>query len=330
LLAKIGAAAFGTIVAPILVALVMKHLDPPAPPAAGPATDLKVEAVAALPAAAPASPPAVASNAPPVSSAPVPAVSSARVPAVPSAPAVSLPSAGARTGVSKPNLAAAGSTVAHKVKAKKNTAHDAAPARVTPGFTRIFNGRDLTGWTGGDNRWSVDTATHALVGYDPAGAKGALHTWIYTDRNYSNYRLRFDYRTGPGGDSGLSLRVGMRTGLDERYEVQLLGENDNVITTGTILGFRKDKGHPHTRPIEPVTLRPVGEWNTVEVELRGRHLKVEINGHAAQDMRFDPKPDSPKPGVKYLGETGRIALQCRAGRVEFRKIEIQELTHPAQ
>ena len=97
LLAKVGAAAFGTIIAPILVALVMKHLDPPAPPAAEP-TGPKVEAVAALPAAAPASPPAVASNAPPVSGAgaPVPAESSARVKAVKSTSAVSLPSASAK------------------------------------------------------------------------------------------------------------------------------------------------------------------------------------------------------------------------------------------
>ena len=193
-----------------------------------------------------------------------------------------------------------------------------------------FQRGDLTGWTGGDNRWSVDLANHTLVGYEAAGAKGALHTWIYTDRNYSNYRLRFDYLAAAGTDSGIALRVGIRASLDERYEIQLLGDNDHAITTGSILGLRKDKAHPHTRPIEPVTLRFPGAWNTVEVELRGRHLKVAINGQAAQDLRFEPKPDPPKPGVRFLGETGRIALQCRAGRVEFRKIEIQELTHAAR
>ena len=91
-LAKVGAAAFGTIIAPILVAFVMKYLDPPVPPAAQPVTEPagpKVEAVIALPAATPTTPPVVASNAPPVSSSAAPAVSTARIPAAPSTPAVS-------------------------------------------------------------------------------------------------------------------------------------------------------------------------------------------------------------------------------------------------
>jgi hypothetical protein len=219
---------------------------------------------------------------------------------------------------------------AHKVKKKKNAA-SALPdvARATPGFTLLFNGRDLSGWTGGDQRWSVDLPNQSLVGHNLTGTKGNQHSWIYTERSFSNFRLRFEYRALPQTDSGISLRASPGARIDERVEIQLRGDHDGPISTGTIIGLRKDQGHPHTKPANPVTLRPPGAWNSVEIEFRGRRLSVAINGRAAQDLRFDERADSSMPGKKVAAESGRIALQSRLGHVEFRKIEIQELASPA-
>jgi 3-keto-disaccharide hydrolase len=308
LFAKIGTGAFGTVIAPILVALFLKLLDSPAPPAVQPAIGH-------------AEPKIAAEVAVPISS------STGSAAATPKAPvARSAPTAGSSALVSKPDLASNSTAAPHKTKKKKSVAQGAGPSKASAGFTSLFNGRDLSGWTGGDKRWSVDQRAQLLVGHDLTGTKGNLHSWLYTEHNFTDFRLRLEFRALPGTDSGIALRTSPGAILDERFEIQLLGDQDHVITTGTIIGLRKDKAHPHTRPTTPVSLRPAGDWNLVEVDLRGPRLRLTINGQAVQDVRFDERPVLSKSGTRVMGDSGRIALQGRTGHVEFRKIEIQELT----
>jgi hypothetical protein len=302
-----GAGAFGTIIAPILVGLLLKFLDSPAPPAPQPAiaqAEPKTGAPVAVPTSSSSGSAAATSKAPVASSA---------------------PKAGSSAVVSKPDLASIRTEVLHKIKKKRSAAQAAGPVRASAGFTSLFNGRDLSGWTGGDKRWSVDLTSQSLVGHDLTGTKGNQHTWLYTDRDFSDFRLRLEFRALPGTDSGIALRTAPGASLDERFEVQLLGDQDHVISTGTIIGLRKDKAHPNTKPTTPVVLRPQGNWNVVEIELRGPRLRLTINGQAEQDVRFDERPGPAKSGTRVMGDSGRIALQSRTGHVEFRKIEIQEL-----
>jgi hypothetical protein len=303
-----GAGAFGTIIAPILVGLLMKYLDSPTPPAAQPAI-AQAEQKTGAPVAAPIS------------------SRGGSAPATPKATvARSAPTAGPSAVVSKRDLASSSTEAPHKTKKKKTAAQGAGPARASAGFTSLFNGRDLSGWTGGDKRWSVDQRSQSLVGHDLTVTKGNQHSWLYTAHNFTDFRLRLEFRALPGTDSGIALRTAPGANLDERFEIQLLGDQDHVITTGTIIGLRKDKAHPHTRPTTPVSLRPAGDWNLVEADLRGPRLRLTINGQAVQDVRFDERLVLSKSGTRVMGDSGRIALQGRTGHVEFRKIEIQELT----
>jgi hypothetical protein len=317
LVAKFGAGAFGTIIAPILVALILKHFDSPTPPTpavAGPTNEQagqKTAPAAVVPVSSGSTSTAKPLLTPAVSPAPAPAAAPVR-PAEPSTSASK-----------KPELASASEPAHSKGKKKKSALAAADVSAVSPGFTLLFNGRNLSGWTGGDNRWSVDLAAHALVGHNFAGTKGHQHAWLYTERNFADFRLRFEYRALPQSDSGIALRVSQAR-IDERFEIQLLGDQDHLITTGTIIGLRANNAHPNTKPSTPVTLRPQGDWNVVEIDLRGPRLRMTINGKAAQDVRFDEHADSSAPG-KRMGDSGRIALQSRTGHVEFRKVEIQEL-----
>jgi hypothetical protein len=226
-------------------------------------------------------------------------------------------------------LPSIGTVAPHKTKKVKSAAGEVVQSRAAAGFRPLFNGRDLSGWTGGDKRWSVNVAGRSLVGHANDGMKGDLHTWLYTERNFSDFRLRFEYRALPQSNSGITLRVSQGAKIDERFEIQLLGDQDHVVTTGTIIGLRADNGHPNTRPATPVSLRNQGEWNVVEVDLRGQRLRLTINGHAVQDVRFDRQNDPSSRGKRIMGDSGRIGLQSRMGHVEFRRIEIEELARPA-
>jgi hypothetical protein len=59
--------------------------------------------------------------------------------------------------------------------------------------------------------------------------------------------------------------------------------------------------------------KPVGEWNTMEIECKGDEVKVHVNG------------DLVNHGSKATASKGKIALQAEGVEVEFRKVELTEL-----
>jgi len=73
------------------------------------------------------------------------------------------------------------------------------------------------------------------------------------------------------------------------------------------------------------TLKPVGEWNKLELEVRGSALRVVVNGEQVLQTDLRNFDDQAKrvPGLKR--STGRIGLQSWIGSTRFRKIEIKEL-----
>src|SRR5690606_530902 len=62
------------------------------------------------------------------------------------------------------------------------------------GFEEIFNGRDLTGWTGEDGVWTVRDG--AIVATVPADAK-RVTSWIWDGGQISDFELRRMFRFEP-------------------------------------------------------------------------------------------------------------------------------------
>jgi hypothetical protein len=59
--------------------------------------------------------------------------------------------------------------------------------------------------------------------------------------------------------------------------------------------------------------KPVGEWNTMEIECRGRGIKVWVNGALVND------------GHDCTADRGQIALQAEGTPVEFKRLELSPL-----
>ena len=65
------------------------------------------------------------------------------------------------------------------------------------GFELIFNGHDLTGWTG---KTADSAAENGSLVYRGPG-KGNL----YTTKEYGDFHLRFDYKLSAGADNGIGI-----------------------------------------------------------------------------------------------------------------------------
>lgn len=186
------------------------------------------------------------------------------------------------------------------------------------GFDRLFNGHDLTGWTGSTDGYLV--ADGNLV-CDPA--RGGV---LMTKREFDNFVLRFEFKLPPGGNNGLAVRTPL--GGNPAYdgmEIQIL---DN--TAEKYANLQPYQYHGSLYGIAPAQrgyLRPVGEWNFEEVTYDGSRITVNLNGTMILDVDLNqieaPADGRDHPGMRRA--RGHIGFMGHGDRVEFRNIRIREL-----
>lgn len=190
-------------------------------------------------------------------------------------------------------------------------------------FVSLFDGKTLSGWTGECmNHFTIDSGT--LV--TKAGCQGKL----LTEREYSDFVLRFDFKLTPGANNGLAIRT-PKPG-DSAYvglELQIL---DN--TADMYKNLQPYQYHGSAYGIAPAkrgALKPVGEWNSQEVRCEGRHIHVRLNGEVILDVNLDEAAPNHKTidGKEHPGltrEKGHIGFLCHGSVVSFRNIHLRDLS----
>jgi hypothetical protein len=187
------------------------------------------------------------------------------------------------------------------------------------GFTSLFNGKDLTGWSGADYR--VEDGVLVC----PADGGGTL----LSTRQYANFVLRLDFKVPEGGNNGVGIRTPAQG--DPAYvgmEIQVLDDYADVYKTlqpwqycGSVYGI-----FPAKRGIT----KPAGEWNSEEILVDGTHVRVKVNGKVVSDgdtsTVADPELRKAHPGLDRIA--GHVGFMGHGSRVEFRKIRIKELPGP--
>lgn len=188
-------------------------------------------------------------------------------------------------------------------------------------FTPLFNGRDLTGWHGDTQGYVVEQ--NRLV-CSPTGKN------LYTDEEFADFVLRFEFKLAPGANNGIGLRVprDVTWASAEGIELQILDDNADQYRDlkptqyhGSVYGFVAAKRG---------ALQPLGEWNEEEVVCTGRQIRVKLNDQMIVNEdnvdRYptDPAPDGEvRPGLKRT--SGHIGLLGHQSRVEFRNIRIRPM-----
>jgi len=114
-----------------------------------------------------------------------------------------------------------------------------------PGFERLDNGKDLTGWTGNKDGWSVVDGAIVL---DAKKAKGN----IYSEKMHSkNCVIRLQFKATENADSGFFVH-------------------------GSQLQVRD---YPKAGPKEyAAAAKPAGEWNDLEFDITDGVAVVKLNG----------------------------------------------------
>jgi hypothetical protein len=193
-----------------------------------------------------------------------------------------------------------------------------ADEQVPQGLEPLFNGKDLSGWKvnegGKIQSWGADNGILFVHG----GGGG----WLMTEKEYSDFEIRLEYKMPRHGNSGVALRSPMKG--DPAYvgmEIQLLDDaNWKNLRPAQFTGSIYD-----VVPASKHVSKPFGEWNKILIVAKGRHVSVEHNGVPIVDANLDDYPDHTKKHPGLLRETGHLGLQSHDGRVEFRKLFVKPL-----
>lgn len=177
-------------------------------------------------------------------------------------------------------------------------AQDKAPAAVPPeGFKAIFNGKDLSGWSGSDKYWSVEEG--ALTGVtDGSLDYNRFITW--KDGTVKNFELRVKVKVTKGGNSGLQYRGKERPDLGEwvvtgyqcdvvpqraDYNGMLYEERGRRILAHTGEKVVVDaQAQPWVVGKLPVQEFPADQWHDYRVLVEGNHHQHWIDGVQTVDV----------------------------------------------
>lgn len=222
----------------------------------------------------------------------------------------------------------------------KPVAPVAPPAPVKPAepaVVALWNGKDLTGWhtdvPAADNGAKVEPSFVARDGVLVSVGKPEGH--LITDASFANYRLTVEWRwPGEPGNCGVLVHSSAPRRLygmfPQSIECQLhvgnagdfwcIGEDVTVPDMEARRGPKDKWGvdGDKARRIKNLTdgsEKPLGEWNTMVIECRGREIVIHVNGALVNH------------GTQCTAERGQIALQAEGAACEFRRVELQPLAN---
>jgi len=202
----------------------------------------------------------------------------------------------------------------------------------------LFDGKTLTGWVSDvpDADKDPNLPASFVVRDGKLVSLGKPLGHLVTEKEFSNYKLVVEYRfPGKPGNCGVLVHASTPRHLYAMFpksiEVQMMhqhagdfwciGENIEVPDMEKRRP-RKDETQKYggeqadARRIINLTdgsEKPLGEWNTMEIECKGGEVKVHVNGALVNH------------GSKSTATSGKIALQAEGAEVEFRKVELTPL-----
>lgn len=202
------------------------------------------------------------------------------------------------------------------------------------GFVSIFNGKDLTGWEGEQEYWSVEDG--AITGITTAEKPLDHPTYLFwRGGKPADFVLRASYRfLTPKGNSGINFRSTELPNWDIRgyqadmeagpnYSGILYECNQRAIMArrGQKVVIDKNGNKKTTSFADPAELQKhikTDGWNDYEIIARGPEIILKINGVVTAHV-ID------REGGKCASE-GLLSLQAHPGppmKVQFRNIRVK-------
>ncbi len=178
-------------------------------------------------------------------------------------------------------------------------------------FEKLFDGKTLNDWVveGAEDCWLVNRQRLCCI----ADKKGK---WIRTKSEQGEFILKFEWKIGEGGESGLLLGMNPKDSSNKKtLRIPIVNQlKDNLHCTGSIEGIAPVNRQPDTSP---------ERWHTMKIQCLYSGITVFCDG--IKCTHLDSKQLNSK--FKYPLK-GYIAFQAvtdiSSHGIQFRDIQIQK------
>jgi hypothetical protein len=186
----------------------------------------------------------------------------------------------------------------------------------------LFNGKDLDGWQ------QVGPGSF-VVKDGMMKTEGGMGMLWYAREKIAHATIRVVFKlTSKESDSGVFIRIPEKPtepwiAINRGYEVEIGDWPDDYSCTGVLYTFTKALARP---------IKPIGEWNTMDITIDGPHTIVYLNRVRVTDFTegkaVPPKPPgSHDPDRGPRPNSGFIGLQNHPGsEVYFKEISVVPLS----
>ena len=205
------------------------------------------------------------------------------------------------------------------------------------GFAPLFNGKNLSGWQGNvDMKQRATLGRVELMNLQQNQTRKAHENWtvkdgvlhatgkgasLQTTEDFGNFELLVDWKIEKGGDSGIYVRGQPQIQI---WDSDNLAENlkaDAGKGSGGL--WNNPPGDKAKQPLKKAD-KPVGEWNTFHIVMKGDKVTIKLNGKLVVDgvpleNYWDKDRKIPLP------TTGQVELQNHGNTLWFKNIYIKEL-----
>ena len=205
------------------------------------------------------------------------------------------------------------------------------------GFVSLFNGKDLSGWSGDKTLWSVEDG--AITGKTNGPDHLEYNKFLIWDGTAGDFELRCEFRLEGENNSGVQYRSKHDK---QRGEFVVVGYQADIHSNPPYLGMLYDeKGRgivarrgnkvivtpegkmQATKLDVPVEAMDLTEWHELTIIAKGNHLTHKLDGVTTVEVIDNQESEREMEGV--------IAFQVHRGKAmkaQFRNVRLKKLVTP--
>ncbi len=183
-------------------------------------------------------------------------------------------------------------------------------ANVAVAQKKLFNGKDLKGWTvAGTEKWYVENG-ELICESGPDKDYG----YLVSDKSFKNFELTVEFKQEANGNSGVFFHSSVEGTKISGWQAEVAPRGHD---TG---GIYESYGRGWLIKPDPEKDKNLkeGDWNTMKVRMDGNKVTTWLNGVQMVELVDE----------KIGAADGKIALQIHDGggvKVRWRKVEIKNL-----
>ncbi len=177
---------------------------------------------------------------------------------------------------------------------EKKQTPEVPPRKGTSETIKLFNGKNLDGWEGWEDLWSVQDGVIVAKNSKPV----AVSTYLLTKRKFTDFRLVFAAKLVTSEmHSGVAFWGQVKPDVSKNPEA----DRTKYTYAGHLVMFPSNWGlydlfGRKGLPVDTKMSKKAGkqhDWNDMEILAQGNRIRLAVNGQAVLDWR-DPVPESIK------------------------------------